>query len=138
MYVLVKSSPTFLRGLVEPTHSSTSSHHFVVAYLHKMTTTSNGLGASPPIPSTPPEMIDIRSSNDDVKLWVYHCLRKNDSHLTDDAAWALASNVNGVGQVVLCYDQEAWEEEVPDWGLIIYISLQQSQKYVVSKRRDFI
>ena len=87
-------------------------------------------------------MIHILSPNEDVKLWVYHCLRKNDAYLTDDEAWALARKVKGVGQVVLCYDKEAWEKQVPDWGQTIYISLQQSlqqsQKYVVSERRDFI
>ena len=103
-----------------------------------MTTTLNGPGASPPIPSTSPAMIHILSSNEDVKLWVYHCLRKNDAYLTDDEAWALARKVKGVGQVVLCYDKEAWEKQVPDWGQTIYISLQQSQKYVGSERRDFI
>lgn len=103
-----------------------------------MTTTSNGPGASPPIPSAPPAMICIHSSNEDVKLWVYHCLRKNDAYLTNDEAWALARKVKGVGQVVLCYDKEAWEKQVPDWGQTIHISLQQSQKYVVSERRDII
>lgn len=42
------------------------------------------------------------------------------------------------GQVVLCYDKKAWEKEVPDWGQPTYISLQQSQKYVLSDRRSFI
>ncbi len=101
-------------------------------------TALNRPGASPPIPSAPPAMIYTHSSNEDVILWVYHCLRRNYAYLTDDEAWALARKVKGVGQVVLCYDKEAWEKQVPDWGQTIYISLQQSQKYVVSERRDFI
>lgn len=86
----------------------------------------------------PPATIDIHTSNLDVKLWVYHCLRTNDAYLTDSEAWALARKVKGRGQVVLGYNKEAWEEQVPDWGAIVYDSLQQSQKYVVSERRDFI
>ena len=59
-------------------------------------------------------MIYIHSSNEDVKLSVYHCLRKTDAYLTDNEAWALARNVKGVGQVVLYYDKEAWEKQAPD------------------------
>ena len=83
-------------------------------------------------------MIYIHSSNEDVKLWVYHFLRKNDTYLTNNEAWALAKKVKGVGQAVLFYDKEVWEMQVPDWGQTIYISLQQSQKYVVSEKRDFL
>ena len=83
-------------------------------------------------------MICVHSSNEDVKLWVYHCLRKNDTYLIDNEAWALARKVKGVGQVVLCYDKEGWEKQVPDWGQTIHIALQQSQKYDMSERREFI
>ena len=110
-----------------------------------MTTTSNDPEASLPIPSSnnpeaslpirsaPPAKISIHSSNEHVQLWVYHCLRENLLRQTDDEAWALANNVKGRGAVVLCYDKEDWEKEVPKWGHIIYNSLQQTQKYVVSE-----
>lgn len=95
----------------------------------------SGLGSSPPIPSTPPARISIQTSNEDVKLWVYHCVRKNQAYLTDNEAWALARNVKGVGHVVLRYDKEAWEKEIPGWGHTIYIALQDTQEYVVSDTR---
>ncbi len=88
-----------------------------------MITTSSGLGTSSPIPSAPSALICIHSSNEDVKLWVYHCLRNKNAYLTDNEAWALTRKVKGVGQVVLCYDKEAWEKQVSDWGQTIYISL---------------
>ena len=99
-----------------------------------MSTTPNSLGTSLPVPSVPPTTIFVDSSNTDVKLWVYHCLRKNDDYLNEDEAWALARKVKGEGQVVLYYNKESWEKQVPGWGETIYISLQHSQKYVVSEK----
>ncbi len=101
-----------------------------------MTTNSNDLGTSPPTPSTPPITIFADSPNEDVKIWVYHYLKKNDIYLNDNEVWALARQVKGIGQVALYYSQEDWERQVPGWGGAIYISLQQSQKYVVSEKRS--
>ena len=120
------------------THSSASSHHVTVAYVYKMTTTSNSLGTSLPVPSAPPSKIFADSSNEDVKLWVYYCLRENDDYLNENEAWALARKVKGRGQVVLYYNKESWESQVPGWGETIYISLQQSQKYVVSGNKTLL
>ena len=99
-----------------------------------MTTPPNSPEALPPIPSVPPEFICVHTSNEDVKLWVYHCLRKMDSSLSDSEAWALARKVKGDGRAVLCYGKESWEKQLSEWGEVVYISLQQSQTYVVIGR----
>ena len=99
-----------------------------------MTTLSNSPGALPPIPSAPPKIICVHTSNVDVRLWVYHRLRKMDSSLSDSEAWVLARRVKGDGRAVLCYGKDSWEKQLSEWGEVIYISLQQSQTYVVSGR----
>lgn len=97
-----------------------------------MTSTPTTLGISLPSPSTPPSTIFSDSTSQHVKLWVYHCLLANDAYLPQHDAWELARKVKGKGKVVLFYTKESWESQVPGWGETIYISLQQSQKYVVS------
>ena len=93
-----------------------------------MNTASNSLGTSLPIPSTPPSTIFVHSSNEDVKLWLYYCLRKNYAYINEDEAWALARTVKGEGQSVLDYSEKDWENQVPGWGTTVYIALELSQE----------
>lgn len=79
-------------------------------------------------------MISPQTSNEDVKLWVYHRLRRLDAYITEEEAWALARRVIGDGEVILSYGAAEWEKELPRHGQALFHSFQQTNKYVVSEK----
>lgn len=87
---------------------------------------------SPPTLSTPPMTIFSHSSNTDVRIWIYHCIKKHHTFLLNDEAWALAKRGIGKGDTALRYTKEDWDHQVPGWGVIIDIELRLSRGYVVN------
>ena len=94
------------------------------------------LGEFPPSPDVPPRTIFASSSAEDVKLWVYHFIIRNQPYMSHEEAWLLAREVKGVGEYALQYDKAQWENEVPGWGALIYLALHETPKYVVSKNQN--
>ncbi|MCJ1340119.1 hypothetical protein MMC09_005413 [Bachmanniomyces sp. S44760] len=96
-----------------------------------MTTPSFELQAQLDASSAPPITISVNSSAVDVKSWVYQTIRRHQPSLEEAEAWALVKNVKGTGDIVLFYTKEDWEKDIPGWGATLYISVQNSQKYVM-------
>ena len=103
-----------------------------------MTTPSFELQAQLDASSAPPITISVNSSAVDVKSWVYQTIRRHQPSLEEAEAWALVKNVKGTGDIVLFYTKEDWEKDIPGWGATLYISVQNSQKYVVSENQAII